>query len=234
MTILELAFACYLYNRLTKFDKDYFEFLSITKGKPDLLIEKHRAALIKWLNKWGCRQFAIEYHEMFSNELGRWYADNRALLPKPGKQIWQLSNDELNMLGDFYESLASLKASEKKYKRRGGVNVKVGPTGSAKILFAIRPNAVAPWDEPIRKAKGYNDSKDSYLEFLNDIKEKLIELDHLCKATGMELTSLPRFIDRPGSSVTKLIDEYNWITLTKGWTLPEPSKYKKWFELQSS
>ncbi len=234
MTILELAFACFLYDRLTKFDRDYFEFRSNTDGSPDLRKSKHRIALIKWLNKWGCRQFAIDYHDKFSMELKKWYEGHIDLLPGNQKYLWELTENEFDTLGDLYETLASLTASEKKRKKGNVIKVTVGPTGAAKILFAIRPNAVAPWDIPIRNAMKYDGSKKSFLSFLDATRDNLMELGSFCKSGGIDLTSLPVLVGRPESSVTKLIDEYNWITLTKGWKLPAAADFKTWFKLQST
>ena len=66
MTLSELAFACFLYAHFTDYDDSYLSFLQVTNHHPDFVNSKHRKALLTWLNQWGCRQFAVEYHELAS------------------------------------------------------------------------------------------------------------------------------------------------------------------------
>ena len=63
MTLAELAFACFCYQRMTDYDGSYLLFRQATQPFIDLGNQAHRASLLIWLNQWGCRQFAIEYHD---------------------------------------------------------------------------------------------------------------------------------------------------------------------------
>lgn len=71
MTLAELAFSCACYGRSTDYDKPYLDFLQSTNGELDLSNPQHRKLLLVWLNQWGCRQFAVEYHKQASTVLRR-------------------------------------------------------------------------------------------------------------------------------------------------------------------
>jgi len=69
MKLHELAYACPLYAAFTDFDKSIIEFRRVASPALDLGNAAHRKALLKWLNSWGCRQFAKDYHPMASRAL---------------------------------------------------------------------------------------------------------------------------------------------------------------------
>ena len=229
MTLSELAFACFLYGRITDYDESYLRFVQSTANSPDLANPEHRQALLTWLNKWGCRQFALKYHQYASGEILSWYNEYAPTLIPRRKNLWELSDSELTAVSVAYESLAARIASYRKQKA-DPVAVHVGPTGASKILFAIRPQALPPWDEPIRKSLGYDTARHSYLSYLKDVKSTLEELALSCKEHGFQLVDLPKRLDRPDSTVPKLIDEYYWVTLTRKWSVPRPSTFERWAE----
>lgn len=134
MTLSELAFACFLYSRLTDYDNSYLLFLQSTNGSPDLSNPEHRKALLAWLNRWGCRQFALEYHEHASGEILSWHNEYSSTLFPRDRNLWELSEPELASAGAAYESLSSRIASYRA-RDRNSFAVSVGPTGAAKILF---------------------------------------------------------------------------------------------------
>jgi len=69
MRLSELAFACFVYAQFTNYDDSYLSFLQAIGHRLDPANSKHRRALLAWLNLWGCRQFAIEYHGLASSEV---------------------------------------------------------------------------------------------------------------------------------------------------------------------
>jgi hypothetical protein len=91
--------------------------------------------------------------------------------------------------------------------------VTFGPTGAAKTLFALRPNAIPPWDEPIRCSVRATGDMGSFRVYLTNIAR---QVRSLADEAGVAVESLPMLVDRPESSPPKLIDEYNWIVVTKG------------------
>jgi len=227
MTLSELAFACFVYGRLTDYDNSYRLFLEVTEDSPDLSSSEHREALLVWLNQWGCRQFALKYHEQASGEILSWHNEYSPTLFPGERNLWQLTEAELASAGAAYQSLSSRIASYRK-RNSGRSPVKFGPTGAAKILFAVRPRALLPWDDSIRKGLGYDNSRASYLSFLRSAKSVLEELATSCRRNGFQLADLPRVLDRPLSSVPKLIDEYNWVTITKNYSPPDSDTFQRW------
>ncbi len=96
--------------------------------------------------------------------------------------------------------------------------VTVGATGAAKILHALRPKVLPPWDDPIRAALGLDGSRDSYLVYLADVQENVRGIE--AEAAALGITNVPMALGRPRSSLPKMIDEYYWITLTRGHAPP--------------
>lgn len=227
MALSELAFACLVYGGLTNYDESYLGFLKNTGGSVDLGNSDHRKALLTWLNRWGCRHLAHSHHEHASVELLSWHNEYGSTLFPRDRNLWELSEQELTSAGAAYEALSSRIASYR--KRNGGRSpVRFGPTAAAKILFAIRPGALLPWDKAIRKSRGYDNSRASYLSFLSSAKSVLEELATSCQRNGFQLADLPRVLGRPHSTVPKLIDEYYWVTITKNCSPPDSDTFQRW------
>ena len=138
MRLCELAFACYVYSQMTDYDNAYGRFLEATNYTPDLRIPKHRIELLEWLNRWGCRQFAKNCFDLASDEIGTWYEDSNDLLPSPDKALLDLRDADIESASTAYERLAERTASTRRRKNGGKSTVRAGPTGAAKVLFAIR------------------------------------------------------------------------------------------------
>jgi hypothetical protein len=100
------------------------------------------------------------------------------------------------------------------YKTRGSRSLVVtyGPTGSAKTLFALRPMLVPPWDDPIREALGFIGDLGSFRVYLTGVAE---QLRSVASEAGVPVSALPALVGRPDSSPPNLIDEYNWVTITR-------------------
>jgi hypothetical protein len=219
--LYELAYACYVYVGFTNFDETYRDFLTKTAPGFDMRNENHREALLGWLNKWGCRQFEKSFHKQASQNLRLWHEKNEHLLPLPGKTLLDLSEDELNNAKVIYKNLMNEKASLVKG---------VGPTGASKILFALRKDVFPPWDRAMRKGSARNDgSPESYKKFLLDTKNQLLQLEVECKEYGIILSELPRILERPEASLVYLVDEYDWVVITRRCLPPPVDKLEKWY-----
>ena len=227
MKLGDLAFACYLYGSFTEDDMYYADFLKITNNSPDLEKDDHRVALIKWLNQWGCRQFAIEYHDDASKEILIWYRNCKNLLMPKDKNLWELTEMEISSAIKAYGDLSGKIASCRINKGKK-VSVRIGPTGAAKILFAIRPKSLLPWDIPIREELDFDETAESYKEFIKKVIAELDEIDKYCKKNGIKLVDLPEILNRPYSTVPKLIDEYYWVTITNKCTPPKQKDLEYW------
>jgi hypothetical protein len=98
MRLAELAFACYIYGRMTDYDSSYYRFRRETNPQLDLKNNHHRIALIKWLNGWGCRQFALDYHGLASEEIHSWYQQYGDRFFSPDKSLLDLTSSDLSRL----------------------------------------------------------------------------------------------------------------------------------------
>lgn len=132
-------------------------------------------------------------------------------LPGPEVSLTDLSAREVRVCAAAYDALRNCRASVKPQPSGHAVTVTFGPTGAAKTLFAIRPNVFAPWDEQIRKARGWDGDASSFEAYLTDSAG---HLRRLASEAGVPVAELPGLVGRPLSSPPKLIDEYNWVTLT--------------------
>ena len=110
------------------------------------------------------------------------------------------------------------------------VPVRFGPTGAAKVLYVLRPDSLPPWDEAIRDHFHLDGSAESYAEFLRVVAADLSGVVADAARYGIELSALPSAIRRDKSTLPKLIDEYYWVTITRGFRVPEQSEVCRWAE----
>jgi hypothetical protein len=185
-------------------------------------------SLLKWLNNWGCRQFAIEYHTLASHEIWIWYQENVTRMFPADVTLLSLSNEDLAQVEQAYDQLISRTASRRTMRNGNEISVEIGPTGASKILFALRPLALIPWDDPIRKRFGLDGSARSYTSFLRNVMTNLNELEQTCGEKGYTITDLPNLLGRPTSSIAKMIDEYFWVTITRGCPVPPEDEILRW------
>jgi hypothetical protein len=164
-----------------------------------------------WLNAWGCRQFAKAYHAVASDSLANWSKTWLARLPGPDVHLTDLSPAQVVPCAAAYDALRVCRASLKQRAGRA-FPVTYGPTGAAKTLFALRPNVFPPWDNAIRKARDWGPDAASFQAYLTDTAD---QLRRLSAEAGVPVSALPALVGRPHSSPPKLIDEYNWIVITK-------------------
>jgi hypothetical protein len=228
MTLGELAFGCYVFSR--EYDEAYAQLLQHTKPGLALGDEKHRLALLKWLNKWGCRQFAKEHHSLASKEIKEWYEEFGNDLCAVNATLLSLTDEQLDRIERAYAGLKNRTASHRRGKNGKTAKVSVGPAGTAKILFALRPDALMPWDDPIRDKFGWDGSARSYRKHLEMARCWLNELSKRCKEKGFQLAELPSKVGRPGSSLAKLMDEYLWVTITSGCAPPDKGTLQRWVD----
>ena len=225
----DLAFSSYIYSHSTKFDSRYQELGQSVGGVVHISDAKHRLVLLKWLNHWGCRQFSVGQHTVVSESLLQWHAMYADHLPPPEKSLEVLDEKTLQRVAGAYEALRFLTASV----RKDGVRMTVGPTGAGKILFALRPRQLPPWDDPIRKAKGWNGDGHSYRRYLREVQETIkrlhVQLDSACLDEQLFSTC----ISRSGVTLPKLIDEYMWMTVTRGIEPPTKKTLQDWLSWKS-
>jgi hypothetical protein len=142
LTLFALAHACWLYKKMT--DDALNELHGKVGGEiPDIERAEHRQAVIEFLNEWGCRQFAKEYHPDASKEMQQWWTAFLKDLPPPRKTLLMLTPGEIDAFTPVFDDLKNRTAS---YKGDGTGRhvVTFGGTGAAKILFVLRMNVFLP------------------------------------------------------------------------------------------
>jgi len=221
ITLTGMAFVSFVTVRLLDNGK-YGEFRDRTKYLPDLRNPEHRKELLIFLNGWGCRHIAKKYHPKASEELKEWYSRHCNDLPDAEKNLWDLTEQELKSIGRAFDDLASRIIATKK---QNGRNVMFGPIAAAKTFFAIRPRALIAWDNDIRET--CVGKKGTYKSFLEKTQSVIHDLKAQCARHNIQLENLPLTLNRIDATIPKLIDEYNWITITRGLS-PTSEDFHNW------
>jgi hypothetical protein len=201
------------YAAVTGDDRSLKALVEASGGQVDLGVAQHQLALLDWLRSWGCRHLRSDDSLMTANALDEWWEQEKDRLPAPTDGLADLSDEAIERGSDAYDHLRDLHAAGRRLRDRE-VSVVFGDTAAAKTLFAVRPAAFPPWDEPIRQAFGWSArSSGRYGRFLREAAAALQEL-----ASRMEcaVADLPSVLGRPESTPAKIIDEYLWITVTRG------------------
>ena len=218
-----IAICSYLFNKLFDPDESFSKLQTDVKGQVDLNQKEHRTELLDWLNNWGCRQFKRSDHEDASAEICAWYKQHGPSLPGGDVDLWLANDAQLEAAANAYGALSKRRAC-----KRGNSDVTIGPTGAAKILFAIRPRLLLPWDELIRQCFGHDGFHASYLAFLKNTRTEIIDLASECKQYGFSLSELPDRVRGPKDTVPQLVDNFYWITCQT--FEPTPDRVRQWFE----
>ena len=226
MRISHLRTACYLYNQFTDYDSSYLDLL---RNYPILeLNQKDQViALIKWLRSWGCRQFKNNDEDISINSIMKWYELNKAKIPSPTDCLIDYDlNKNKKVIIDLFSDLSNRKAATK--EREGHeIDVRIGPVGAAKTLFALRPNLFSPWDTPIYNKLNLEGNGAGYVNYLFKIQNDLKDIRAALENTVIKWSDLFTYLEKQHNSYPKLIDEYYWITITQGC---DPSKLEKFFQ----
>jgi len=227
MNLCDLALACSMYDALTPFNVSLGRLKKSTAGSIDLSNTAHRISLLNWLNDWGCRHLSRESHHIASKAILDWYKQESTELFHKEESLWELDDREMESVAGAYDSLKNKTGA---CPTRGDMTLQIdiGPTAASKILFALRPAALMPWDEAMRKEFCCDGSKESYFKFLVDIRKLTFRIRELCKANDFDISELPHKIDRDGSTVLELINEYVWVTVTRKCKLPSPQNLALW------
>lgn len=227
LTLCDLALSSTMYNSLTPYNDSLRSLKSVTGNSIDLNNSNHRTFLVKWLNDWGCRHLSKRYHETTATAILDWYKQSGTRLFRKTKTIWDLDDHDLSGATEAYGSLKDKKVARRDRGTKTS-DMHMGPTAASKILFALRPEALMPWDEAMRIGFGCDGSPESYLRFLQCIRKLARKIRDLCSDNSFDISELPLQIERPESTVLELINEYIWITVTRNCKLPSTSTLARW------
>jgi len=224
----DLACACYLYETMTDYAGSLDRLRSKVGRALDLSQEEHRLALLKFLNDWGVRGLAKDWHWLASEVLDSWYGSAQDSLRLLDGSRAELEATRLSDLARVFDSL-STRIAAKRIRDGKEMLVSFGPTATSKTLFALMPNILLAWDGPMRKAFGHDGDGESCAEFVKDIHRKVEETKLRFASRGFDLEQLPAKLGRPAyTTLNQLIIEYYWITITRGVSLPRKSTVREW------
>jgi hypothetical protein len=198
------------YGTIAGADRSTARLRAMTGDALDLTRNGHRVALLDWLREWGCRHLRVADSSLSSRALAEWWTRWEASLPEPGRPLVDLSRRQQVTAAEAFGELAAAPAAVRSSLAHR-VSVSFGQTAAAKALFAIRPLAFPPWDEPIRTALRLRGSA-GYRSYLEQVARALIELS---ARLGIEVEALPSALGRPASSPPKLVDEYLWMRVSR-------------------
>lgn len=234
VTLGKLAVAGFLFQSLTPYNDSLVEFRSATGDRIELSIQRHRKDLMKWLNAWGCRHLSKDQHQVASRSILDWYQTKCAALFDEKAPLWQLRDQDIEAAALAYGSLKG-RIGARRSRRGNELQVHIGATAASKILFAIRPKAMMPWDDAMRDCFGCDGSRQSYSEYLKTIRNLTLHIGGLCRNKGFQIEDLPRELGRGKSTVIELVNEYIWVTVPRKTRtrvhLPSSPTLARWAEL---
>ena len=230
VTLYKLALASAMYDSLTPFNKSLRLLNDDTGNNIDLENPEHRRFLLRWLNDWGCRHLAQDQHDVASKSIRDWYRVNGSTLFTDKKPLWELEDRELEAAAWAYGTLKDMTGARRIHGGRS-LEISIGTTAASKILFAIRPKALMPWDEAMRVAFKCDGSPESYVRYLKTIRNLAFHIRDLCLNKGFQIDELPHKLGRPNSTVLALVNEYIWVTETRKVKLPSSETFAQWVSL---
>jgi hypothetical protein len=127
MRLYEAAIACRAYTAFGGEFDDARRRLRAKTGAALDLESDNCSALMKWLNEWGCRQFAKEYHDDSLARIREWAQKRFRDLPAQGASILELTDSDIRLAAAAFDELSALQASQKATHHRF-VSVSVGAT----------------------------------------------------------------------------------------------------------
>jgi hypothetical protein len=193
------------FGRYTKPDQSWARLLEATAPHVDLSGAVHRRAMLSWLNAWGCR---IRYPrdgeaDHFDAGVAGWWSRWGHELPGTTVALAELTDEAFEVLGRCYADLAATPAARTR---------SLGPTAAAKMLYALRPRTLMPWDEVIAmKLHGARDGAAyaAHQRIGRRWARRLLE------EAGGDEDALAALLGRPGRPLAKLLDEYCYMILTR-------------------
>jgi len=216
-----------MFNSLTAYNRSLDVLNKATGGQIDLAIPAHRTSLLEWLNAWGCRHLSIKQHDVASDSIRDWYQDEDWRLTSLTRPLWQLEDRDLAQAAAAYASLKDRDGARRMHRDHQQVT-HIGSTAASKILFALRPESLVPWDDAMRREFDCDGSPGAYEKFLAIVRHLTHEIAALCQNNGFAIESLPQELERSGRTVVALLNEYIWVTVSAKCKLPPQETLARW------
>jgi len=212
VTLLGLAYAAWVFRQLDDHNS-YDEFHNATHPL-DLTNQDHATRLRNWLNKWGC-MIKKDEPAIIWPQLNNWCSHWVAGLPS--QPLRNVSDQEIKLLAGAYDQL------------RGEI---MGPTAASKTMFALRPDTALPWDVAIRVELDAGDDGAAYEKMLMRSRAALNGLVENAHKFRIEESQISEVVCNPCRSLARLLDQYHWITITRGYQIPS-REVLHWFKSAS-
>src|SRR5579885_802560 len=213
-TLFGLAYAARLFRQVD-YDLNFDKFRQAANPL-DLTIPDHASLLRDWLNSWGCRIVKAKLPK-FTRDAAKWA--RRWVETLPQQSLPSLTDVDMESVANAYSELR---------------NEVMGPTAATKTLFALRPETAIPWDEPIRRSFNLSESKSSYHTMLQRSKDELAGLVANARTLGVPEPAIQDTVGSPGRTLVRLLDEYHWITITRGHDVPSVADLRLWLSWAGS
>jgi len=203
-----------VFNGFTGVDNSWLMLRELTRPSVDLLREDHRAAVVRWLNSWGCR---IRYPRpgepnLLDSGLHSWWTAWVDTMPKTS--LVSLSDNDIEVLAGAFDGLAAVTVKAGKGGRT------LGPTAAAKTLYAVHPAGVMPWDAAI--AAWLHGARDG-AAFAAHLRLGRQWAHTVLNAAGVDEHALPALTGRAAVPLSKVLDEHLYVTITLDKSAGDPA-----------
>lgn len=190
--------------------------LTLRTTPAELTTEQVKGEIISgFLNKWGCR-LAKKNHDVLAEKLIE-------VTEHLKEDLQSLKSAKLLDL-DLEKSENAIKNC---YQTMAGIGNNFSHTAASKLLHMINPELFVMWDGPMRKGykEDYAITEDAagYFEYMKKMQEGLqkVSQSFLITYEGCPAEFLSEKLEiKTTKTIVKHLDEYNWITITKGAKLP--------------
>ncbi len=191
-----LSKAGHEFATLGKVDASWLELQAVTAPGLDLSNPDHRPLALAWLNSWGCR---LPYTGTFVESTAVW-ASSVHLPATPA--LHKLTDKQIVALATAYGSLSTLSSGKRT----------LGPTAAAKLLYALRPLSVMPWDAAIASVLHGSRGEPAFAAHLRLGRQWARDI---IRETGFSPEQIAELAGRPGIPLSKVLDEYAYMLITR-------------------
>jgi hypothetical protein len=190
-------------------DRSWSVLAGVTGARPDPHRPDHRRALRVWLNAWGCR---LRYpkpgeDDPFDLSVTRWWGRWAGVLVGADGSLAALTDEQIVDAGRCYLDLAAAPVAQGRAARS------LGPTAASKLLHALRPGSLMPWDVAI--AGHLHGGRDASAYARHQRLGRCWARRILAEA-GCDEAGLAQMIGRPGRTLAKMLDDYCYMVITRG------------------
>ena len=134
-----------------------------------------------------------------------------------GKSLLSLNFDEkVNVEGQEMKISDVIKEIYKRLSEVKGI----GSTSASKIMHGVIPELFMMWDENIRSGYGYASNEVGYLRFMREMQRILRGVIETYDGSPEELCH--EACPDAKKTLTKLLDEFNYMKFTRKENLPDP------------